>query len=339
MQKTVKAEANIKKNPAIAAAKRGGRAAGAKPPKTDAGATPKAEVAPVGKTAEAKSSVISWLFVPDMRQGLCSWLARAALATLGFAAASLLVLALLMLADAVRSGAPALSFWSAVSAIASAFATFNGFLFLAFTGIAAFLLSMFAFMPRKALDKTGAVAAMWLYLAVFLASCAAASVTQDYPWWIAGSLIILMFLGAAGNVAAYACYAGRLGIRKSAVFLAFPCGFAMIQYAAFFLPDPQKDKTIAVKSKWYRNFLEFMLHDKIGQIMIAVFCVGFVAWRPMLCGLFLAALFGSLYFWRGKDWCIKNIRTMMWAAVIANIATLAAMACIFGKIFSALARA
>jgi hypothetical protein len=142
-----------------------------------------------------------------------------------------------------------------------------------------------------------------------------------------------MIFGIIGVFAGVVCYARKSGVSKLAVFLSFPFGADLYSYAGYFLPDSGKDKTLAIKYKWYGRFLNYMLNEKYGQLILAAIALLLVAlsWSPW--NLMMAAIFGGLYFWRGKHWMMQNIKMLSWVAVLLNLSACATIAYTFDKLF------
>jgi hypothetical protein len=293
------------------------------------------ETAPAAKQA----GLLTWFFVPEIKQGLGLWFARAGLFVVAMLAAILSAGALGVQVEFLMTGGAAPSFWSAVGMILEMEAQkpVEAFAFIAIL----YAIGMFVFMPRKYLDKTSFVATLFTFtfwtIIFFIGIYTANNYLQSSYLLLA--LAVLLQLGIVGLFASIACYARKMGVSRTAAFLSFPFAWAFFEYSGLFLPGKSKDRMIALKYKWYERFISFLLNSKRGQLILAAVIVA----AMLLSGIFYGApweaavllLFGLFYFWKKSDWMAKNIARLAWAPVVVNIATISLLVYFFEDLLMA----
>ncbi|MDR1071316.1 MAG: hypothetical protein LBL21_01580 [Rickettsiales bacterium] len=272
---------------------------------------------------EPKTTILKWFFTPDTKQGLGKWTLRAGLFTVGCFAFAILISAFMLRGQLIAKGMPPIPLLDTIKLVALALAESPLRFFVVL--VANYAFGMFAFMPRKPLDRTGYVAVHWTSLALCLATAAATLLMDEYMKG-SGLIIIpfvLLMLEGIAYIAAVACYALKHGLPKLATFLSFPFGFALYVYAGHFLPAKDKERTIEIKYGWYRRLIDFVLNTTNGQIVLALIFLASFAVGPSWFEALAIALFGGLYFWKGGKWILGKLPKLSWAAVALNVATIA----------------
>jgi hypothetical protein len=300
--------------------------------KTDAKKTPRKAAAKTAAPARTKSnaariSLPKWFFVPDLKQGIAAWAARAGLFLIVICVMVLFLGALGIIMQLLENGIAPPSVWKIIHALCAG--ALQRPLLLITAALSIFAVGLFAFAPRKPLDRTSFAAALFsftFWAAVFVGG----------PHLLGGThrdavlfpLAVLAMIAVIGIIAAIVCHARSRGVSKAAVLLSAPFGLPFFEYAGLFLPDVGKEKAIAIKFKWYEKLVGFLMKEKAGQIILAVLAV-----LPAVMGtyweLLLIALFAALYFLRGREWVAGNIVRLSWIAAAFNIAAIAT----FGYLF------
>lgn len=296
-------------------------------------------IAPAGRLTEKfqQTTLLKWLFVPDIAQGIGKWMMRAGLFLV------LLILALVLFGGIatqmqfVEKGFSAPGFFEMVKMTIDILG--HAFAAKPMTSITiliiAYAIGMFAFMPRKYLDKTSFVSAMWTFAAWITVFGFAVYLSDRYlPGSIksiAGlSLAVLMLIAGIGFLASITCYARKIGVSKLAVLLSMPFGWSFFEYSGYFLPADDKNRTIVIKYNWYKRFVGFMLDTHPGQIIIATAALALLASRPSMWNAFIMVFFGGLYLWKKKEWMIASMRGLSWVVAAFNIAMCAGAGYMFG---------
>ena len=287
-----------------------------------------------GKGAESagrKTTILRWLFAPDMAQGWKGWLLRSAGFAAAFFAFIIAVGIIGIKAQLVLAGLPVVPASVALSVLWDSVVQNIGQWIVAFSAV--YAVGMFAMMPRRALDRRGFVALLFFFLFWMALAGAAAWTMNEYAveigliLWPLAALILAAIIGLFGAIVGYA---RAVGASRWQSLLAFPFGLALFEYAALFTKAAEGNNSIALKSKWFLRLRDFLLDDIRGQIVLAALIVLMAvfgsAWE-----LFLITFFSVIYFWRGAAFIAANLPRLAWVAVAFNIAVVGFIAWMFGR--------
>lgn len=278
----------------------------------------------------------SWLFTRDRTQGCAKWHIRSALFTLVILAFIFFIgtIGLMDEIAAATQGGVQSQFWDT----AGFMLTLVGrqiFGFIITTAII-YLIGIFIFMPRKYLGRRDFMSIFLTYmfllilsLVIFFTALHAVKPVSEYQSLVQVILIlyvpILAF--AIGFIVALVCYAKKLNVSGLRLLLSFPIGWSIYEYSALFLPTSDKDKTIAIKYKWYERFINFLLNTVKGQLCILAFLLASIIstlafGKTPLYEIVIFAVFGILYFAIGKNKLAQNTNLLSTIAVLLNLAIL-----------------
>ncbi|MDR2269240.1 MAG: hypothetical protein LBD94_03595 [Rickettsiales bacterium] len=269
------------------------------------------------------STILKWFFIPDIKQGWGKWLLRAGLFTIGLLVFAAAFSVLVMQISLLESGAEVPSFLTILKMIV--LLSLEAPLKTALLIFIIFAFGMFAFMPRKHLDKTSFVATLWTFMAwtiivgiiTYILNQNEVKFALDF---LALPLAALIIFFLAGVLASIVCYARKIGASPLSILLSVPFGLSFYEYAGYFLPDSGKDKVIVIKYRWYERFLKFMLDTIQGQGLLVIAMLLLLLIQPYPWEVIIIILFGGLYFWRKKEWMIENIKCLSWIVAAINIA-------------------
>ena len=278
-----------------------------------------AENAKTNGTKEKSIGLFSWLFVPDFKQGWRRWCVYAGLFACAVWAATMAGGANGLQAKFSGMGMN-VSFWEALNVVlAAALEDWAGMIVAG--GAAYFAAGMFIFMPRRTLDRHGffAAVATFLFWAVLGGVTFRLAAGEPAKPLIFIPAIAVMFFSAVAMLAATARRAKKIGTKPIALFLSFPFGWTLFEWAGFFLPTPDESPDISIRYNWFRKFVGFMMDDFRGQILLALVVLAMFARSPSPWEAFMLVFFGGLYFWKKPAWMIKRAQMLSRAAVVVNI--------------------
>ena len=191
-----------------------------------------------------------------------------------------------------------------------------------------FAIGMFVFMPRKPLDRESFFAVYWTFWIWSMTMMAVVMLTPEsaYDRYSAALILLPLFIMLAATIGMFVSiisFSRKIGIPKSVLLLSFPFGLSIYSYTGYFLPFKSNEQTVMLKYNWYRRFVEFMLYNNKGQIILAAVMVACVAAIPWPSELFMISFFAVLYFWKGKNWLAGNIKRLSWISAIVNLSMFA----------------
>ena len=288
--------------------------------------TPVKEAAP----KEKAGGMLSWLFVPDIKQGWGRWCLRAGLFMAAFWVLTLGISVLELQARFAEAGLGAVPFWTAAGIVFDA--TLSKLVStILLTCAVYFAVGMFAFMPRRRLDRHSFFAAILTFLSWGLVSAGLITLAKEHLLELSDyvfplvilPLAVLAFISIVAVFAAVACWAKKINVSGAALFLSFPFGWSLFEWTGFFLPFKDGSRAIQIKYNWYKKLVDFMLDNVQGQILMALVIVAIFGISPSPWEAFMIVFFGGLYFWKKPAWLQTQVAMLSWVAAALNIAAIA----------------
>jgi len=252
--------------------------------------------------SKEKSTILSWLFRRDKTQSRTVWFWRAA-------AVPVILFGIVFAIMPINIPVVAL-----LGALAK---TWAFYLILALLYCA----GLFAFLPRKYLDRQSWAATSWAMLAGVIAVGGIAYLIGGqnlglliYP------VMLLIFIFSAGYLAAITCFARQAGFSRLQAFLHMPFGISFTAYIGYFLPS-KKAQVLEIKQNWYQKFITFLLNDNIGQVILAAVLTALLFLMFTWPEFILAVLVLAIYIVNRlkSGWANKNMKFLAWIAVAANL--------------------
>ena len=290
----------------------------------------KAAVKEAAAGASKTGGILSWLFVPDTKQGIWKWCLRAGLFAAAFWTLTLCFSVTGLQERFVEAGLSAPSFWTAAGIVAEA--TLAKWLEMILLAVAVyFAVGMFMFMPRQRLDRHSFFAALLTFLSWGIVSAALITLVREFLMGLSDyvfpfvtlPLAVLAFITIIAVFAAVACWGKKIGVSAAALLLSFPFGWSLFEWMGFFLPFKDGGRAIRIKYNWYGKLVDFLLDDKRGQMLMAFVIIAIFAISPTPWEAFMIVFFGGLYFWKKPSWMIGRVGMLSWVAATLNVAAIA----------------